>query len=53
MSKVYVATRLDRGDFERIRRLAESSRLSKAEIARRLIVIGLKNVKQVEDLLKL
>ncbi len=53
MVKAYVATRLDKADFERIRRLAEASRLSKAEIVRRLILIGLRNVKQVEDLLKL
>ncbi len=53
MVKVYVATRLDRPDFERIKRLSEMSRLSKAEIVRRLILIGLRNIKQVEDLLKL
>jgi len=53
MSKVYVATRLDRADFERLKRLADAARLNKAEIARRLILIGLRNVKQVEDLLKI
>jgi len=53
MVKVYVATRVDKADFERIRRLAEAARLSKAEIVRRLVLIGLRNVKQVEDLLKL
>lgn len=53
MVKVYVATRVDKADFERIKRLAEATRLSKAEIVRRLVLIGLRNVKQIEDLLKL
>lgn len=53
MVKVYVATRVEKADFERIKRLSEATRLNKAEIARRLIVIGLRNVKQVEDLLRL
>lgn len=53
MTKAYVATRLDRADFEKLKRLSDAARLSRAEIARRLILIGLKNVKQVEDLFRL
>ncbi len=53
MVKAYVATRLDRAEFERIKKLSDAARLSKAEIVRRLIVIGLRNVKEVEDLLRL
>ncbi len=53
MVKTYVATRLDKSDFEKVRRLSENTRLSTAEIVRRLILIGLKNVKQPEDLLRL
>ncbi len=53
MVKAYVATRLDRPDFEKVRRLSDTTRLSQAEIVRRLVLIGLKNVHQPEDLLKL
>ena len=53
MVKACVATRLERQDFDRIRRRSGATNLSKAEVARRLILIGLRNVKQVEDLLTL
>ncbi len=53
MVKAYVATRVDRAEFDRIKKLSDATRLSKAEIVRRLIIIGLRGVKEVEDLLKL
>jgi hypothetical protein len=52
MGKTYLATRLERQDYERIERLVKQSKLGRAEVARRLILIGLKHVKQPEDLLK-
>ncbi|MCK5346708.1 MAG: hypothetical protein KAR20_25040 [Candidatus Heimdallarchaeota archaeon] len=53
MGKVYLATRIEKGDFEKIQKLVSQSKLGKAEIARRLIIIGLKQVKKPEDLIKL
>ena len=52
MGKTYLATRLERQDYERIERLVRQSKLDRVEVTRRLILIGLKHVKQPEDLLK-
>lgn len=52
MGKNYLATRLEKQDYEKIERLVKQSRLDRAEVTRRLILIGLKHVKQPEDLLK-
>lgn len=52
MGKTYLATRLEREDFKRVEKLAQESKLGKSEIARRLITIGLKHVREPEDLLK-
>ena len=52
MRKTYIATRLERQDFERIERLVKQSKLDRAEVTRRLILIGLNHVREPEDLLK-
>ena len=53
MGKIYLATRIEKEDFEKIQKLVTQSKLGKAEIARRLIIIGLKQVKKPEDLIRL
>lgn len=52
MAKVYLATRLEKGDYKKIEDLVNASKLERAEVARRLILIGLKQVRKPEDLLK-
>ena len=52
MGKIYLATRLEKEDYEKIQGLVNASKLERAEVARRLILIGLKQVKKPEDLLK-
>lgn len=52
MGKAHIGTRLEKQDYEKIERLVKQSKLDRAEVARRLILIGLKHVKQPEDLLK-
>jgi len=46
------STRLDEETEKEIRVLVKRSGLREAEVLRRLIVIGLKNVKEPADLLK-
>jgi predicted DNA-binding protein len=46
------STRLDEETERKLRALIERSGLKEAEVLRRLIVIGLKSVKEPEDLLK-
>ncbi len=52
MRKVYVATRVDRSCYDRIVSLSTQTSLSRAEILRRLILIGLKHVEKPEDLIR-
>ena len=52
MEKTYLATRLEKQDYERIERLVKQFKLDRAEVTRRLILIGLKHVEKSEDLLK-
>jgi len=52
LSKKTWSTRLDKQTEEKVRRLVEKTGLKEAEILRRLVVIGLKNVKDLADLLK-
>lgn len=47
------STRLDTGSEKRLKELLEVTRLREAEILRRLIVIGLKNIKEPADLLQI
>jgi len=53
MNKKTWSTRLDEDAESKIRELIEKSGLKEAEVLRRLIVIGLKSVKEPADLLKL
>jgi len=53
MGKTYLATRLEKQDYERIEHLVKQSKLNRGEITRRLILIGLKHVKEPKDLLKI
>lgn len=53
MAKVYLATRIDREDNDRIENLVKRTKLGRAKVARRLIAIALKHVKEPEDLLRL
>jgi len=46
------STRLDEGTERKVEALIEKSGLKEAEVLRRLVVIGLKNVKEPADLLK-
>jgi len=46
------STRLDEATERKVKALIEKSRLKEAEVLRRLIIIGLKNVKDPADLLK-
>ena len=52
MDKKTWSTRLDEETEKEIRVLVKRSGLREAEVLRRLIVIGLKNVKEPADLLK-
>ncbi|RLE37290.1 hypothetical protein DRJ17_06895, partial [Candidatus Woesearchaeota archaeon] len=45
------STRLDRETEKKVRDLIEKTGLKEAEVLRRLIIIGLKNVKEPADLL--
>jgi len=47
------STRLDAETENKIKTLIERTKLKEAEIIRRLIVIGLRNVKQPADLLEI
>lgn len=53
MAKIYIATRIERNDYEKIEKLVKETKLERAEIARRLILIGLKHIKKPEDLIKI
>ncbi|MCS7109579.1 MAG: hypothetical protein NZ903_02170 [Candidatus Micrarchaeota archaeon] len=53
MNKKTWSTRLDTETENKVKALIEKSGLKEAEVLRRLIVIGLKNVKEPEDLLKM
>jgi predicted DNA-binding protein len=52
MDKKTWSTRLDTETEEKIMDLIKKSGLKEAEVLRRLIVIGLKSVKEPEDLLR-
>jgi|YelNatPaOPRAMG01_1025707.scaffolds.fasta_scaffold02691_7 predicted DNA-binding protein len=52
MDKKTWSTRLDEETERKVKELIKKSGLKEAEILRRLIVIGLKNVKEPADLLK-
>jgi len=52
LAKKTWSTRLDEGTERRVKDLIERSGLKEAEVLRRLIIIGLKNVKEPTDLLK-
>ena len=45
------STRLDEETEKKVRNLMEKTGLKEAEVLRRLIIIGLKNVKEPADLL--
>ena len=47
------STRLDAETESKVKSLIERSRLKEAEVLRRLIVIGLRNVKHPADLLEI
>jgi len=47
------STRLDSGTENKIKTLMERTRLKEAEILRRLVIIGLRNIKQPADLLEI
>jgi|GEM_PF-2391532 predicted DNA-binding protein len=53
MDKKTWSTRLDQETERKVRELIEKSGLKEAEVLRRLIVIGLKNVKDPVDLLRI
>ena len=53
MSKKTWSTRLDKEAEEKIRMLISQTGLKEAEILRRLILIGLKSVKEPADLLRI
>lgn len=53
MNKKTWSTRLDEETERKVKDLIEKSGLKEAEILRRLILIGLKNVKEPADLLKI
>jgi predicted DNA-binding protein len=46
------STRLDPDVEQKVKSLIQETKLKEAEVLRRLIVIGLKNVKEPSDLLK-
>jgi len=52
MAKKTWSTRLDEKTERKVKDLIETSGLKEAEVLRRLIIIGLKNVKEPADLLK-
>jgi len=52
MDKKTWSTRLDEETEKKIKELIEKSGLKEAEVLRRLIVIGLRNVREPADLLK-
>jgi hypothetical protein len=52
MDKKTWSTRLDGETGKKVKELIEKSGLKEAEVLRRLIIIGLKNVKEPSDLLK-
>ena len=51
MNKKTWSTRLDEETEKKVRNLIEKTGLKEAEVLRRLIIIGLKNVKEPADLL--
>ena len=53
MAKKTWSTRLDEKTERKVKDLIERTGLKEAEILRRLIIIGLKNVKKPADLLNL
>jgi len=53
MDKKTWSTRLDEETERKVKALIEVSGLKEAEILRRLIIIGLKNIKEPEDLLRI
>jgi len=52
LNKKTWSTRLDDETEKQIQTLIKKSRLKEAEVLRRLVIIGLKNVKEPSDLLK-
>lgn len=52
MNKKTWSTRLDGETEKKVKELIQKSGLKEAEVLRRLVVIGLKSVKEPEDLLK-
>lgn len=52
MNRKTWSTRLDKDSEKKVKELIKKSGLKEAEVLRRLIIIGLKNVKEPEDLLK-
>jgi hypothetical protein len=52
-SKKTWSTRLDEESEKKVEALINKSGLKEAEVLRRLVVIGLKNVKEPADLLKI
>ena len=53
LSKKTWSTRLDENTEKKIQNLIEQTGLKEAEVLRRLIIIGTKNVKEPSDLLKI
>ena len=51
MNKKTWSTRLDEETEKKVKNLIEKTGLKEAEVLRRLIIIGLKNVKEPADLL--
>lgn len=52
MDKKTWSTRLDEETEKKVKELIEKSGLKEAEVLRRLVVIGLRSVKEPEDLLR-
>ncbi|MGB9694188.1 MAG: hypothetical protein ACPLYF_05030 [Fervidobacterium sp.] len=53
MNKKTWSTRLDEETEKKLKVLIEKSGLKEAEVLRRLVIIGLKKVKEPEDLLRI
>jgi predicted DNA-binding protein len=53
LSKKTWSTRLDENTEKKLQNLIEQTGLKEAEVLRRLIIIGTKNVKDPSDLLKI
>jgi hypothetical protein len=53
LSKKTWSTRLDENTEKKIQRLIEQTGLKEAEVLRRLVMIGIKNVKEPSNLLEI